>query len=115
MTKGSLIGALVGVGLVASTLGAAADEIVAAGNGGTGDGWANGGAVSLGNVNSGGNTGATISLGNSWGNVDVTPASIANSTSFSVNANAGIAISDGSGAADSVAFINGFPFGFFDD
>jgi hypothetical protein len=113
--KGSLVGAMVGVGLLASTLGAAADEIAAVGNGGTGDGRANGGAVSIGSINSGGNTGATISLGNSTGAVDVTGPSIANSTSFSVNANAGVAINTASGANDNIAFFDGFFLGFFDD
>jgi hypothetical protein len=115
VTKGSLVSAMVGVGLLASTVGAAADEIAAVGNGGTGDGRANGGAVSIGNINSGGNTGATISLGNSTGTVDVTGPSIVNSTSFSVNANAGVAINTASGANDSIAFFNGFFLGFFDD
>ena len=115
VTKGSLVSAMVGIGLLASTLGAAADEIAAVGNGGTGDGRANGGAVSIGSINSGGNTGATISLGNSTGTVDVTGPSIANSTSFSVNANAGVAINTASGANDNIAFFDGFFLGFFDD
>lgn len=46
--------------LTASLAGAAAaEEIAAAGNGGTVDNSANGGAVSIGDTNDGGNTGAT--------------------------------------------------------
>lgn len=115
VTKGSMVSTIVGIDLLASTLGAAADEIAAVGNGGTGDGRANGGAVSLGNVNSGGNTGATIRLGNTTGTVDVAGPSIANSTSFSVNANAGVAINTASGANDNIAFFSGYFLGFFDD
>lgn len=39
------------------------DEVAAAGNGGTSDSSANGGAIVTGNVNSGGNSGNTISVG----------------------------------------------------
>lgn len=39
------------------------DDIAAAGNGGTADSSANGGAIAVGNVNSGGNTGNTIEVG----------------------------------------------------
>ena len=40
-----------------------ADDIAAAGNGGTAESAANGGAISVGNVNSGGNTGNVIEVG----------------------------------------------------
>jgi hypothetical protein len=40
------------------------DDIAAAGNGGTADSSANGGAIAVGNVNSGGNSGNTIEVGN---------------------------------------------------
>jgi len=40
------------------------DDIAAAGNGGTADSSANGGAIAVGNVNSGGNAGNTIEVGN---------------------------------------------------
>jgi hypothetical protein len=109
LTKGSLVGALVGVGLVVATLGAAAqDEIAAAGNGGTAECSANGGAVAIGDVNSGGNSGNGIGVGDSWGDVAVDGGSAANATDLSVEADGGTAICDASGGDDNVAFLDEF-------
>jgi hypothetical protein len=103
--KGSLVGALVGIGLIMSTLGAAAqEEIAAAGNGGTAECSANGGAVAVGDVNSGGNAGSAIGVGDSWGDVSVGGGSSANSTDLSVAADGGTSICDASGGDDNVAF-----------
>jgi hypothetical protein len=108
-----LVGALVGIGLVVSTLGAAAqEEIAAAGNGGTAECSANGGAVAVGDVNSGGNAGNGIGVGDSWGDVSVGGGSIANATDLSVEANGGTSICDASGGDDNVAFLED---GFDDD
>jgi hypothetical protein len=97
LTTGSVIGALVGAGLMVTAVGAAAqDEISATGNGGTAECSANGGAVATGDVNSGGNVGSTISIGDSWGDVAVDGGSMANATNLSVAANGGVGICDAS-------------------
>ena len=128
LTKGSLASALVGIGLLAATLGAAAqEEIAAAGNGGTADASANGGAVAVGDVNSGGNDGNVIGVGDTgsapecdkWGkcyggssgSVAVDGGSIANSTALDVAVDGGVGIADASGGDDNVAFLDEF---FFD-
>ena len=109
LNKGAVAGVLVGIGLVASTLGAAAqEEIAAAGNGGTADCSANGGAVAVGDVNSGGNAGSGIGVGDSWGDVAVDGGSMANATDLSVAVNGGVGICDASGGDDNVAFEAGF-------
>ncbi len=105
-TKHSAVAALVGLGLLASTLSVAAhDEIAAAGNGGTAEASANGGAISIGNVNSGDNAGNAIGVGHSWGQVAVDGGAVANSTTVTVSADGGTAISDASGGDDNVAVV----------
>lgn len=105
LAKGSAAGALVGVGLLVATMGAAADDdIAAAGNGGTATAAGNGGAVALGDVNSGGNVGSAIGVGDSWGDVDVSGGAVANSTDASVEIDGGTGIADASGADYNIAF-----------
>ena len=108
LAKGSVAGALVGVGLLVATMGAAADDIAAAGNGGTAEASGNGGAAAIGDVNSGGNAGNAIGVGDSWGDVSVGGGAIANSTDASVWLDGGVGISDASGGEDNIAFHPGF-------
>lgn len=125
LSKGTVAGVLVGFGLIVSTLGAAAqEEIAAAGNGGTADASANGGAVAVGNVNSGDNSGNSIGIGNTgsapecdkWGkcyggssgSVAVDGGAIANSTDLTIEADGGTGIADASGGDENVAFIEDF-------
>ena len=125
LSKGGVAGVLVGLGLIASTLGAAAqEEIAAAGNGGTADASANGGAVAVGDVNSGGNSGNSIGIGDTgsapecdkWGkcyggasgSVAVDGGAIANSTDLAVEADGGTGIADASGGDENVAFLDEF-------
>lgn len=109
LNKGAVAGVLVGLGLMASTLGAAAqEEIAAAGNGGTADCSANGGAVAVGDVNSGANVGSGIGVGDTWGDVAVDGGSMANATDLSVAVNGGVGICDASGGDDNVAFEDEF-------
>lgn len=98
LTTGSVVGALVGVSLMVSVMGAAAqDEIQAAGNGGTAECAANGGAVAAGDVNSGGNAGNQINVGDTFnGDVLVSGGAIANATDLSVAVNGGVAVCDAS-------------------
>jgi hypothetical protein len=124
--KGAL-GALVG-GTFATTSARvdAQEEIAAAGNGGTAEASANGGAVAVGDVNSGGNTGNTIGIGDTggdlvcdkWGkcwpgeggSVAVDGGAVANSTSLDIDADGGTAIADASGGDYNVAFLDEFGF-----
>ena len=109
IVKVSLVGALVGIGLMTSVLGVAAhDEVVAAGNGGTTEASANGGAVVPGTVNSGDNSGSRIGVGDSWGQVIVGGGSMANTTTIAVSAEGGAGISDASGGDDNIAFEDDF-------
>jgi hypothetical protein len=105
LVKGSVAGALVGVGLLVATMGAAADDdIAAAGNGGTATASGNGGAAAIGDVNSGGNTGSAIGVGDSWGDVSVGGGAIANATDASVVLDGGVGIADASGGEENIAF-----------
>jgi hypothetical protein len=85
-------------------------EIAAAGNGGTADASANGGAVAIGDINSGSNSGNAIGVGDTVGGVAVDGGAVANSTSLTVSANGGTAISDASGGDYNVAFLDEFGF-----
>ncbi len=89
-------------------MGAAADsETALAGNGGAANSGANGGAVAVGDVNSGGNAGSAIGVGDTMGGgVGVDGGSMANSTNLGVSASGGSAISDASGGDYNVAFVS---------
>jgi len=128
--KKGVLGALVGGTFLAGTDGVSAqEEIAAAGNGGTADASANGGAVAVGDVNSGGNTGNVIGIGDTgvgelvcdkWGkcyhegggggSVAVDGGAVANSTTLEIDANGGVAIADASGGDYNVAFLDEFGF-----
>jgi hypothetical protein len=78
-----------------------------AGNGGVATASANGGAVAIGDVNSGGNAGNAIGVGDTWGGpVSVDGGSVANLTDLSITANGGTAISDASGGNYNIAFVS---------
>ena len=106
--KGTIAGA------VASLLGAASataqddlgPDIAAAGNGGTAAASANGGAVAIGNINSGGNVGSAIAVGDTSGDVAIDGGIVSSSTSVSVSANGGTAIADASGGDNNFAFVS---------
>ena len=106
--KGAVAGAFAGV--VGVTQVAAQEEIAAAGNGGTADASANGGAVATGDINSGGNTGNAIGVGDTYGAVAVDGGAVANATDLWVTVNGGTAISDASGGDYNVAFLDEFGF-----
>jgi hypothetical protein len=84
------------------------DNIASAGNGGVATASANGGAVSIGDINSGGNTGNAIAVGNTYGAYDPTiyGGNVANSTTIGVSANGGTAIADASGGNYNLAFVS---------
>ena len=82
-------------------------DTASAGNGGVATSAANGGAVQLGDVNSGGNAGNAIGVGDTWGGpVGVDGGDIANLTTIGVTANGGTAISDASGGNYNLAFVS---------
>ena len=81
-------------------------ETALAGNGGGATASANGGAVALGDINSGGNVGSAIGVGDTMGTVAVDGGAIANSTNIGVSANGGTAIADASGGDYNVAFVS---------
>lgn len=123
----SALGALVGGSFLAARDSVVAqEEIAAAGNGGTADASANGGAVAIGDVNSGGNSGNAIGIGDTggelicdkWGkcyhgeggSVAVDGGAVANSTDIDVSVLGGTGIADASGGDYNVAFLDDFGF-----
>jgi hypothetical protein len=68
-----------------------------AGSGGVASANAQGGTVSVGNVNSGGNVGNAISVGTTRGNVAVSGGTVSNTTDISASAGGGTAMANASG------------------
>ena len=108
---GVLIGAAV-VALAGSTLTASAHtreiwtNIAAAGNGGLAGASADGGSVTIGDVNTGDNVGNSIGVGNTYyGGVYVRGGTATNSASIGVSTDGGGAIADASGGYDNLAVI----------
>ncbi|CAA9581288.1 MAG: hypothetical protein AVDCRST_MAG19-3967 [uncultured Thermomicrobiales bacterium] len=107
-----------------------AQDTAAAGNGGTSDASAGGGAIGIGDINSGGNSGGSIAVGNIGGGDDVKVVydkygkpvvvdgdddgaavaidggDVTTSTSLDVSADGGVAISDASGGDGNFAFVS---------
>jgi len=81
-------------------------DIASAGNGGVATSAANGGVVAIGDVNSGGNAGNAIGVGDTYGSVGIYGGDVANATQLSVSANGGTAISDASGGDYNLAFVS---------
>ena len=74
-----------------------------AGNGGVASANAQGGTISMGDVNSGGNVGNAISVGNTQGGVQVSGGNVSNTTDISASAQGGTAIADASGGSGNVS------------
>jgi hypothetical protein len=81
----------------------AADDSTAAGSGGNATANANGGAVVIGDVDSGGNVGNVISVGDTYGPVWVDGGDVSNSTTIDITADGGTAIADAGGGSGNVA------------
>jgi hypothetical protein len=77
-----------------------------AGNGGVATASANGGAVGIGDVNSGGNVGNAIGVGDTSGSVAVDGGTVGNLTDLGITAHGGTAISDASGGNYNLAFVS---------
>ena len=82
-------------------------DIASAGNGGVATASASGGAVSVGNINSGGNVGCAIGIGDTFGpDPAVTGCTVLNSTDLGISVNGGTAIADASGGNYNLAFVS---------
>lgn len=105
--KAVLAGAL---GAVVAAKEAFAQEVTdtaAAGNGGVATAAGNGGAVAAGDINSGGNVGSAIAIGDTNGpDPDVYGGDILNSTALGVDVNGGTAIADATGGNNNLAFVS---------
>ena len=101
-------------GAVAAVLGAKSvfaeeegDDIASAGNGGVATASANGGAVSIGDINSGGNVCNAIGIGDTFGpDPAVYGGDCLNATAIDVAVDGGTAISDASGGDYNLAFVS---------
>jgi hypothetical protein len=109
VTQGVLIGAAI-VALTGTTTAAHTREvwvdIAAAGNGGLAGASADGGSVTIGDVNTGDNVGNSIGVGNTYGGVYVRGGTATNSASIGVSTDGGGAIADASGGYDNLAVID---------
>ena len=67
---------------------------------------ASGGAISAGDINSGGNAGNAVGVGDTYGSVGVDGGDVANLTDLGLTSNGGTAISDASGGDYNLAFVS---------
>jgi hypothetical protein len=74
-----------------------------AGSGGFASANAQGGTIAIGDINSGGNVGNVIGVGNTQGSVRVSGGTVSNTTDVSASASGGTAIADASGGSGNVA------------
>jgi hypothetical protein len=85
-------------------------DVASAGNGGVATASANGGAVSIGDINSGGNVCNAIGIGDTSAAVPVDPqvfgGDCANLTALDVSVDGGTAIADASGGNYNLAFVS---------
>src|ERR687898_27738 len=81
-------------------------DIASAGNGGVATSSASGGAVSIADINSGGNAGNAIGVGDTVGSVGVDGGTVGNLTDLNITANGGTAIADASGGDYNLAFVS---------
>ena len=83
------------------------DDIASAGNGGVASAAGNGGAAGLGNINSGGNVGSAIAVGDTYGpDPDVYGGDIMNDTWLDVAVDGGTGIADATGGNNNLAFVS---------
>ena len=85
-----------------------ATDVASAGNGGVATSSASGGAVSVGDINSGGNVCNAIGIGNTYGYEDpaVYGGDCVNATALDIAVDGGTAISDASGGDYNLAFVS---------
>ena len=104
--KGVLAGAVTAL-FGARTVAAQYTDTASAGNGGVANASGNGGAVSAGDINSGGNVGSAIAVGDTYGpDPDVYGGDILNDTALAVTVDGGTAIADATGGNNNLAFVS---------
>jgi hypothetical protein len=96
------------LGILSSSRVAAQGDTATAGSGGYATASAGGGGVVVGDINSGGNTGNAVGVGDTSGEVWVDGGDVANSTSVGITADGGTAIADASGGNYNMAIGGGF-------
>ena len=96
-------GAVLGLAGVAQ---ASAQFIASAGNGGVATASADGGAVSVGNINSGGNVCNAIGIGDTFADPVVYGGDCLNTTALGITVDGGTAIADASGGDYNLAFVS---------
>jgi hypothetical protein len=74
-----------------------------AGSGGNATASASGGTIVTGDINTGGNVGNIISVGNTYGPVWVDAGNVSNTTNIDFTANGGTAVADASGGSGNIA------------
>lgn len=83
------------------------DDIASAGNGGVASASGNGGAAGIGDINSGGNVGSAIAVGDTYGpDPDVYGGDILNNTALAVAVDGGTGIADATGGDNNLAFVS---------
>ena len=95
-------------GILSSSQVVAQGDTATAGSGGYATASAGGGGVVLGDINSGGNTGNAVGVGDTSGSVWVDGGDVSNSTSIGITADGGTAIADASGGNYNMAIGGGF-------
>jgi len=104
--KGVFAGTVTAV-LGIKTAAAQFTDTASAGNGGVATASGNGGAVSAGDINSGGNVGSAIAVGDTVGpDPQVYGGDIANQTALAVEVDGGTAIADATGGNNNLAFVS---------
>jgi hypothetical protein len=104
--KGVFAGALTAV-LGVRTAAAQWTDTASAGNGGVATAAGNGGAVAAGDINSGGNVGSAIAVGDTYGpDPDVYGGDIFNETGMAVAVDGGTGIADATGGNNNLAFVS---------
>jgi hypothetical protein len=104
--KGVFAGAVTAV-LGVKTAAAQFIDTASAGNGGVATAAGNGGAAGLGNINSGGNVGSAIAVGDTYGpDPDVYGGDILNDTWLDVAVDGGTGIADATGGNNNLAFVS---------
>lgn len=82
-------------------------DVVSSGNGGVATSSASGGAVSVADINSGGNAGNAVGVGDTYGGpVAVDGGDVGNLTTLGITSNGGTSISDASGGSYNLAFVS---------
>ena len=106
--KGVFAGAVTAVvGAKSVAMAQEVTDIASAGNGGVATAAGNGGAAGLGNINSGGNVGSAIAVGDTYGpDPDVYGGDILNDTWLDVAVDGGTGIADATGGNNNLAFVS---------